>query len=253
MSSHPQPSTLQPYLAETQEFTEFVHKEILYQLLRLFAISLELPYEDFLVDRHRYEVFDESWMRYMTYYDEFSESEAEQIKNVWLFGHADFGSLTLLFSQPMSSLQVRQSDGTWKWVKHIPGAIVVNAGEMMEFWTGGYYKATVHQGTSNSPFSGKIADISVHEPPRDQRNHTRCGVFYFVVPNDDVKINTLLDESPVLRAAGVKRHFEPGKETTSGHYSRARISKVGKTSVHKGGWEGVTEEVVGGVVTKWYT
>jgi len=148
MSSHPQPSTLQPYLAETQEFTEFVHKEILYQLLRLFAISLELPSEEWFVDRHRYEVFDESWMRYMTYYDEFSESEAEQIKNVWLFGHADFGSLTLLFSQPMASLQVRQSDGTWKWVKHIPGAIVVNAGEMMEFWTGGYYKATVHQGTS---------------------------------------------------------------------------------------------------------
>jgi isopenicillin N synthase-like dioxygenase len=147
MNEHPQPTTMKPYQQETQQFTEYVHKHILYGLLRLFAKALELPSEEYLVDRHRFETFDESWMRYMAYYDEHSEDDLKKTKGVWLMGHADFGSLTLLFSQPMSSLQVRQADGTWKWVRHVPGAIVVNAGEMMQFWTGGYYKATVHRGT----------------------------------------------------------------------------------------------------------
>lgn len=147
MNEHPQPTTMKPYQQETQQFTEYVHKHILYGLLRLFAKALELPSEEYLVDRHRFERFDESWMRYMAYYDEHSEDDLKKTKGVWLMGHADFGSLTLLFSQPMSSLQVRQADGTWKWVRHVPGAIVVNAGEMMQFWTGGYYKATVHRGT----------------------------------------------------------------------------------------------------------
>ena len=93
----------------------------------------------------------------------------------------------------------------------------------------------------------------MHAPPKDQRNHTRCSLFYFASPNDEVKINTLLEESPVLREAGVKKWFEDGKEPTSGGYSKARISTVGKSAVHKGGWKGVREEVVGGVVTKWYT
>jgi isopenicillin N synthase-like dioxygenase len=185
----------------------------------------------------------------MAYYDEHSPEEEQKSNGLWLMGHADFGSITLLFSQPMASLQVRQLDGTWKWVKHIPGAIVVNAGEMMEFWTGGYYKGTVHRGEFTC---SHLLLMSVHGPPADQRGHTRCGLFYFVVPNDEQKINTLLEESPVLRAAGVKRHFEPGKETTSGTYSRARISKVGKSAVHAGGWKGIKEEVVGGVVTRWY-
>ncbi|KAJ5198169.1 uncharacterized protein N7498_007286 [Penicillium cinerascens] len=65
---------------------------------------------------------------------------------------------------------------------------------------GGYYKATIHR---------------VCQPPADQRNQDRCGLFYFVVPNNHVKINTLLDESPVLRRAGVERKFEPGTEPTS--------------------------------------
>jgi isopenicillin N synthase-like dioxygenase len=42
----------------------------------------------------------------------------------------------------------------------------------MEWYTGGYFKAANHR---------------VAAPPDDQRNHTRMGVFYFAVPNDDDK------------------------------------------------------------------
>lgn len=36
----------------------------------------------------------------------------------------DFVSLTLLFSQPVSALQIMTKDGKWKWVKHVENAIV---------------------------------------------------------------------------------------------------------------------------------
>ena len=91
---------------------------------------------------------------------------------------------------------------------------------MMEWWTGGLFKAASHR---------------VIGPPDDQRNYIRCGVFYFSIPNDDVRPNTLV-ESPVLQKAGVAMTFEPGKEITAREFSRARIAKVGKSEMYKQSW-----------------
>ena len=146
LSRAEQPSTLEPYLDETQKFTDYLHKDTLFKILRLFARALKLPSEEYFVERHKYEGQDVTWARIMAYYDEHTEEDLQNTRGVWLMGHADPGSITLLFSQPMASLQIRQGDGTWRWAKHHEGAIVVNAGEMMQFWTGGYYKATVHRG-----------------------------------------------------------------------------------------------------------
>ena len=96
----------------------------------------------------------------------------------------------------------------------------INCGIMMEWWTGGYFRAATHR---------------VSAPPDDQRNHIRCGVFYFSIPNDDVRPN-LLTESPVLRKAGVKAHFEDGKTIDARTFSRARVSKVGKSDIYKKSW-----------------
>lgn len=73
----------------------------------------------------------------------------------------------------MASLQVRDDAGTWRYVRHTPGGIIVNCGVFMEWYTGGYFKAANHR---------------VAAPPADQRGHTRCGVFYFAVPNDDERV-----------------------------------------------------------------
>ena len=37
---------------------------------------------------------------------------------------ADLGSMTILWSQPISALQILTKDGEWKWVRHIPNALV---------------------------------------------------------------------------------------------------------------------------------
>ncbi|KAL2837810.1 hypothetical protein BJX68DRAFT_280124 [Aspergillus pseudodeflectus] len=237
LSLREHPSTFVPFKDEIQELNDYIHKTVLYRVLTLFAISLELP-ENFFIDRHQYDVRDDSWFRYMMYFHDHNAEEMKKTGGVWLKGHCDFGSVTMLFSQPMASLQLMDHfTKKWRWVPYAPGAIVINAGEMMEWWTGGFYKATIHR---------------VTQPPADQRNQDRCGLFYFVLPNDQVKINTLLDESPVLRAAGVRRRFEPGEEPTSEMYRSARISAYGTSKLFAGKGEGVQEETVGGIKTKHY-
>ncbi|PNS16803.1 UPF0676 protein [Sphaceloma murrayae] len=237
LSLREHPSTLQPFLPEIQELNDHLHKVVLYRILTLFALALKLP-PDFFVQRHRYEVHDESWLRYMMYFHDHNAEDMAKTGGVWLKGHCDFGTITMLFSQPMASLQLMDHfTKTWRWVPYVPGAIVINAGEMFEWYTGGYYKATIHR---------------VCQPPADQRNQDRCGLFYFVVPNDDEKVNTLLEESSVLREAGVERRFEKGEEPTSKMYRSARIGAYGTSNIFTKKGTGVQEEVVGGIKTKHY-
>ncbi|APZ34873.1 oxidoreductase [Microbacterium aurum] len=59
--------------------------------------------------------------------------------------HKDSGVLTLLWVEPgKGGLQV-QRDGVWVDAPPVPGAFVVNIGEMLEYATGGYLVATNHR------------------------------------------------------------------------------------------------------------
>lgn len=59
--------------------------------------------------------------------------------------HKDAGVLTLLWIEPgKAGLQVRHGDG-WIDAPPVPGALVVNIGEMLEYATQGYLKATTHR------------------------------------------------------------------------------------------------------------
>lgn len=82
MKSQTFPTTILPFFDEVQAFTEKLHKHVLFNVLRLFAMALELPSET-LVDRHQFNVHDESWMRYMAYYDEYTAEEEAKTNNVW--------------------------------------------------------------------------------------------------------------------------------------------------------------------------
>lgn len=60
--------------------------------------------------------------------------------------HADWGFLTLLLQDGTGGLQARPSSGAgWVDVPPVPGALVVNVGEMLEVATHGYLRATVHR------------------------------------------------------------------------------------------------------------
>lgn len=143
------PQALHPFLPEISEFARYIHLNVLHPTLRLLALGLKLP-EETLVDCHGYESVSETYVRFMKYYPR-SEEEESKTRKVWLKGHTDFGTVTILFSQPVAALQILTRDGLWKWVKHIDNALVINAGDALEFLSGGFYRATIHRWDDPSP------------------------------------------------------------------------------------------------------
>lgn len=103
----------------------------------------------------------------------------------------------------------------------------------MEFISGGYYKATIHR---------------VIQPPTDQRNFTRLGVFYFSIPDDLVPLSPIKG-SPVLERVGARRYFDDDRVPTSEDWRKGRTLTYGSSKLKKSG-EGVEEEVVNGLVVK---
>lgn len=75
-----------------------------------------------------------------------SSTDSSAIDQFSCGAHTDYGCITLLLSDPTpSALQVRLKDGTWLNADPVPGAFVVNIGDMIERWTNGLWKSTMHR------------------------------------------------------------------------------------------------------------
>ncbi|THU97633.1 Clavaminate synthase-like protein [Dendrothele bispora CBS 962.96] len=228
----PHPEAVRPYLKEIQDFAYHNHHNILFPVLRLLAAGLELP-EDTFVKQHLWDAAGESSVRFMKYHPRTAEEE-EKTKNVMLKGHTDIGSVTILWSQPIGGLQILSPDGKWRWVKHIDNALVINAGDVMDFLAGGFYPPTRHR---------------VIQPPTDQRHLPRLGAFYFAMANDDVKL-VPHDESPVLQRVGIKRLCSNEEAPTMEHWRKGRTTAYGNSLLRPGKEINVEEEQIHGVTVK---
>ncbi|KAH9921819.1 Clavaminate synthase-like protein [Fomitopsis serialis] len=191
------PQAVRPLIPEIEAFVKFNHFNILHPLLRLFALGLELPEETF-VNVHKFKPASETF---------------------------DFGSVSILWSQPVASLQIMYPDGSWRNIKHIDNALVVNAGDALEFLSGGFYKGTIHR-----------------------RGYTRLGIFYFALPDDDTKLVPFA-ESPVLQRVGIQRRWADADAPTSREWDGERTRAYGQSEL-KVREKGVEEEIINGVVVK---
>ncbi|KAH7377019.1 flavonol synthase [Plectosphaerella cucumerina] len=209
--SQPLPDLLVQRRTEIEAFAKDLHDKVLTPLNHLIAIALELP-EDYLVKLHRWETDDESHLRYMKY-TRFQGDELEKLEKVndevWVRGHTDLGSLTLLFRQPVAALQIQDPETrAWKWAKPIDGSLTVNTCDALSFLTGGYIKSTIHR---------------VAVPPKDQRHVDRLGLLYFARPQNDLVLRTI--DSPLLRREGyTQNEFEAGghRIPTMGEFTRLK-------------------------------
>ncbi len=81
-----------------------------------------------------------------------------------LNAHRDTNAITVLLPSPVGGLEVQRPDGAYVPVPPQPGCFVVNIGNMMECWSGGRFRSTMHR---------------VH-PPRERE---RYSIGYFAVPD----------------------------------------------------------------------
>ena len=86
--------------------------------------------------------------------------------------------MTLLTTEGVGGLQVRQVDGTWADVQHSPGAIIVNIADALEFWTGGKLKSTLHR---------------VVLPRSAMEAASRYSMAFFVQPDFDTALQVFTD------------------------------------------------------------
>lgn len=185
------PELLKTHWDEIGDFSKALHTNVVLPLLRLFAIVLQLPDEEFLVKQHSYEKKSEDHFRYMIYHKKSGE-EHEKSGFGRTTGHTDLGTVTLLFRQPVAGLQILGEDGKWTYVSAQPGTITVNLADTISHITGGWLKSSVHR---------------VVAPPEDQYAYDRTGLLYFARPHNDTVLDPIVD-SPVLKAAGVVSRFE---------------------------------------------
>ncbi|KAH8664731.1 putative oxidoreductase [Xylariales sp. PMI_506] len=185
------PDLLKAHLPEIEVFHRALHANVVLPLLRLFAIVLRLPDEEYLVKQHSYEQKSEDHFRYMIYHPR-TEEEWAAAKYGATGGHTDLGTVTLLFRQPVAGLQILGEDGKWTWVQAQPGTITVNLADTISHLTGGWLKSSVHR---------------VSAPPEDQRQYNRTGLLYFARPHNDTVLVPITD-SPVLKDAGVQPRFD---------------------------------------------
>ncbi|KIW75990.1 hypothetical protein Z517_10735 [Fonsecaea pedrosoi CBS 271.37] len=185
------PDLIKAHLGEIEAFQRALHANVVLPLLRLFAIVLQLPDEEYLAKQHTYDKKSEDHFRYMLYYPRTEEEWAASDYGRG-GGHTDLGTVTLLFRQPVAGLQILGEDGNWTYVSAQPGTITVNLADTISHLTGGWLKSSVHR---------------VVAPPEDQRQYKRTGLLYFARPHNDTLLVPITD-SPVLEKAGVKPRFD---------------------------------------------
>ncbi|XP_042883831.1 2-oxoglutarate-Fe(II) type oxidoreductase ppzD-like [Penaeus japonicus] len=170
-------------------------KALSLRLLKAVAVGLDLD-ESFFVDTHQEICSDNnaSCMRLLHYPPVPEAVPAEAIR---CGAHTDYGTITLLFQDDIGGLQVRDRNNEWVNADPLPGAILVNVGDILQFWTADKFVATEHR---------------VLIPEEEKRMKTsRRSVVFFVHPDDPVLIKPLGSSSaypPVTAREHVLRRFK---------------------------------------------
>jgi isopenicillin N synthase-like dioxygenase len=165
-------------------------------LMRLFALSLRLPenFFDAKIDKSI------NILRVLNYPDQPDQPLPRQLR---AGAHCDYGGLTIVRQEVApGGLQVRNQAGEWTDVAPVPGAFVVNIGDLMMRWTNDRWVSTLHR---------------VANPPRVlARRSRRISLVFFQTPNYDASIECI----PTCVAPGEVAKYDP---ITAGDYLTSKF------------------------------
>ncbi|CAO3683396.1 unnamed protein product [Umbelopsis vinacea] len=169
-----------------------------------FATAMEIEDEHggvhYFEDRHKYNEPCGSVLRFLKYPKGGNPDNTETVR---AGSHSDYGSITLLFQNEIPGLEVQASRTHWISAPCIPGAVLVNIGDQMEYWTGGRFKSTKH----------RVVFLPEHA------QFDRYSIAYFCHAND----NVLLDIIPsALSTATTATADQP--IITAGQYLQERLA-----------------------------
>ncbi|CAL4063291.1 unnamed protein product [Meganyctiphanes norvegica] len=105
--------------------------------------------------------------------------------------HTDYGTITFLFQDTMGGLEVRDRNDDWVPATPIPDTILVNVGDILQFWSSDKLRATEHRVLI--PSEELIAKVS------------RRSIVFFLHPDDPVLIKPL-DGSDQYQPITAKAH-----------------------------------------------
>ena len=120
--------------------------------------------------------------------------------------HTDYGSLTLLMpNNARGGLQVLSLQGEWVDVPLVPGAFIVNIGDLVEMWTNGHYRSAMHRVCNPDAAAGEAS--------------RRISIVYFQHPDPAAPMRYV----PALAPAGQPMHPD---FATAGDFMGSIMSKI---------------------------
>jgi isopenicillin N synthase-like dioxygenase len=114
-------------------------------LLEAFCVGMDLP-ADFM--RNDFAGKHTGFIR-LNYYpivDPLATGNGQELPDadMGVHHHTDAGALTVLLQDDVGGLQVFR-DGYWHDIPSVPGAFVINTGDMMQVWSNDIYQAALHR------------------------------------------------------------------------------------------------------------
>jgi isopenicillin N synthase-like dioxygenase len=137
-------------------------------ILKALALALQLP-ESFFIEKH-----GKNFFLRLLHYPPLPSSIAQQ--QIRAGEHTDYGSITLLFQDPIGGLEICTCQGDWIPAPYIPETVIVNIGDAMQRWTNDKLRSTPHR---------------VVNPEGELSYRSRYSAALFCDPNPEVEISCL--------------------------------------------------------------
>lgn len=156
-------------------------------LMGLLALSLDLP-EDYFAKGLEEPLFNSRLLRYAP------QPADAAFNQIGAGAHTDWGMITILLQDNIGGLEVENAAGEWISAPPIPGAFIINLGEMVRILSNGLYHANMHRVLNNQSGVDRFSVPTFFDP----------GYFYEVSCAP-----TLLaaNEEPAHPAATVGEHI----------------------------------------------
>ncbi len=119
--------------------------------------------------------------------------------------HGDINLITLLMGASAEGLEVKRRDGKWIPITAVEDCLVVNVGDMLQRYTNGRLKSTLHR---------------VVNPPKEKMNKSRFSVPFFMHANPDMDLSCL---STCVSDSNPKQY----EDITAEGYLMQRLREIG--------------------------